>query len=113
VKHKHIAPFDQKSVKEECGHLGFIFGTYMLKGSALQYFSRCSNLEKTEWERLVGGLIKQGVLRSPKVIRAMRAVPRAKFLSSDLHSYSAADTPLPIGFGQTISAPHSLSFALD
>jgi hypothetical protein len=113
VKHKHIAPFDQKSVKEECGHLGFIFGTYMLKRSALQYFSRCSNLEKTEWERLIGGLIKQGVLRSPKVIRAMRAVPRAKFLSSDLHSYSAADTPLPIGFGQTISAPHSLSFALD
>jgi hypothetical protein len=113
VKHKHIAPFDQKSVKEECGHLGFIFGTYMLKGSALQYFSRCSNLEKTEWERLVGGLIKQGVLRSPKVIRAMRAVPRAKFLSSEMHSYSAADTPLPIGFGQTISAPHSLSFALD
>jgi protein-L-isoaspartate(D-aspartate) O-methyltransferase len=70
-------------------------------------------LEKTEWEKLVNGLIKQGVLRSPKVIKAMRAVPRAKFMPPDLQSYSSADTPLPIGFGQTISAPHSLSFALD
>lgn len=70
-------------------------------------------MEKAEWEKLVDGLIKQGILRSPQVIKAMRAVPRAKFLPPNLQSYSAADTPLPIGFGQTISAPHSLGFALD
>jgi len=70
-------------------------------------------LEKTEWEKLIDGLIKQGVLSSPKVIKAMRNVPRAKFLPKDAQSYSAADTPLPIGFGQTISAPHSLSCVLD
>jgi protein-L-isoaspartate(D-aspartate) O-methyltransferase len=70
-------------------------------------------LEKAEWEKLVDGLVKQGVLRSPKVIKAMRNVPREKFLSSDMQSYSATDTPLPIGFGQTISAPHSFSCVLD
>jgi protein-L-isoaspartate(D-aspartate) O-methyltransferase len=70
-------------------------------------------LEKTEWEKLIDGLVKQGILRSPKVIKAMRKVPREKFLSIDMQSYSAADTPLPIGFGQTISAPHSLSCVLD
>jgi protein-L-isoaspartate(D-aspartate) O-methyltransferase len=69
-------------------------------------------LEKKEWENLIDSLVKQGILRSPKVIKAMRAVPRAKFLPSDLQSYSAADTPLPIGFGQTISAPHSFSCVL-
>jgi protein-L-isoaspartate(D-aspartate) O-methyltransferase len=69
-------------------------------------------MEKTDWGKLIDGLIKQGVLHSPKVIKAMRAVPRAKFLPQDMQSYFAADTPLPIGFGQTISAPHSLSFAL-
>jgi protein-L-isoaspartate(D-aspartate) O-methyltransferase len=69
-------------------------------------------LEKTDWEKLVDGLIKQGILHSPNVIKAMRAVPRAKFLPQDMQSYYAADTPLPIGFGQTISAPHSPSFAL-
>jgi protein-L-isoaspartate(D-aspartate) O-methyltransferase len=69
-------------------------------------------LEKKDWGKLIDSLVKQGVLRSPKVIKAMRAVPRAKFLPSDLWSYSAADTPLPIGFGQTISAPHSFSCVL-
>jgi protein-L-isoaspartate(D-aspartate) O-methyltransferase len=81
----------------------------MLKGTTLHYFTRCFNLEKTEWEKLIDGLIKQRVLLSPKVIKAMRNVPRVKFLPNDMQSYSAADTPLPIGFGQTISAPHSLS----
>jgi protein-L-isoaspartate(D-aspartate) O-methyltransferase len=70
-------------------------------------------LEKTNWEKLIDGLVKQGFLRSPKVIKAMRKVPREKFLTSDMQSYSAADTPLPIGFGQTISAPHSLSCVLN
>jgi protein-L-isoaspartate(D-aspartate) O-methyltransferase len=85
----------------------------MLKGTNLHYFTWCFNLEKTEWEKLIDSLIKQGVLRSPKVIKAMRNVPRTKFLPNDMQSYSAADTPLPIGFGQTISAPHSLSCVLD
>jgi protein-L-isoaspartate(D-aspartate) O-methyltransferase len=66
-------------------------------------------LEKKEWEKLIENLVREGVLRSPKVIKAMRSVPRAKFLPENMQSYSAADTPLPIGFGQTISAPHSFS----
>jgi hypothetical protein len=88
------------------------FGAYMLKGTALHYSTRCFDLEKTEWDKLVDGLVKQGVLRSPEVVRAIRNVPRGKFLSSDMRSYSASDTPLPIGFGQTISAPHSFSCVL-
>jgi protein-L-isoaspartate(D-aspartate) O-methyltransferase len=66
-------------------------------------------LEKREWEKFIENLVKEGVLRSPKVIKAMRSVPRAKFLPENMQSYSAVDTPLPIGFGQTISAPHSFS----
>jgi protein-L-isoaspartate(D-aspartate) O-methyltransferase len=69
-------------------------------------------LEKTDWEKLIDSLIKQCILRSPKVIKAMRAVPRTNFLPKDMQSYNAVDTPLPIGFGQTISAPHSLSLTL-
>jgi len=68
------------------------------------------DLEKKNWKRLVEKLIKEGVLRSPQIIRAMRSVPRVNFLPENMQSYSAADTPLPIGFGQTVSAPHSLSF---
>ncbi|MGC9345504.1 MAG: hypothetical protein ACP5ER_01755, partial [Candidatus Bathyarchaeales archaeon] len=59
-------------------------------------------------KEMVARATKEGILRSPKVIRAMRSVPRANFLPENMLSYSAADTPLPIGFGQTVSAPHSL-----
>jgi hypothetical protein len=90
----------------------FTFGTHTLKGNTLQYFTWCFNLEKTEWDKLIDNLIKQGILGSPKVIKAMRTVPRTRFLPPDMQSYYAADTPLPIGFGQTISAPHGLNFAL-
>jgi len=44
-------------------------------------------------------------LRSPRVIRAMRQANRALFLPEHLKSYCAVDSPLPIGLGQTISAP--------
>jgi len=69
-------------------------------------------LDKKDWERLVENLVKESILRSPKVIKAMRSVPRADFLPENMQSYSAADTPLPIGFGQTVSAPHSLALML-
>lgn len=72
------------------------------------YFE-CSGLEKADWEKLVDGLVKQGILHTPKVIKVMRNVPRLKFLPVDMQSYFAADTPLKIGFGQTISAPHMVS----
>jgi len=61
---------------------------------------------KEDWEQLVQNLIAEGILRSPRVIRAMRQVNRALFIPDYLKSYCAVDTPLPIGLGQTISAPH-------
>jgi len=64
-------------------------------------------LENKDWEKLIDSLIREAILHSPKVIKAMRSVPRAKFLPENMESYSAVDTPLPIGFGQTVSAPHS------
>jgi len=62
-------------------------------------------MQKEDWERLVQNLIAEGILRSPRVIRAMRQVNRALFLPDHLKSYYAVDSPLPIGWGQTISAP--------
>ena len=57
------------------------------------------------WENLVERLIEEGILRSPDVIRAMRIVSREYFLPDNMKSYAAVDSPLPIGLGQTISAP--------
>ena len=65
------------------------------------------NDPKREWEDLVQRLIREGILRSPRVIQAFRRVPREPFLGGREKAYAAVDTPLPIGFGQTISAPLS------
>ena len=57
-------------------------------------------------EAAVDALKAEGVLRSPSVIRAMLTVPREDFLPNDVKQYAYADTPLPIGHGQTTSALH-------
>jgi protein-L-isoaspartate(D-aspartate) O-methyltransferase len=64
-------------------------------------------LNNESWEDLVSSLVQEGILRSPKVVRAMRLVPREKFLPDHSKSYGAVDMPLPIGWGQTVSAPHN------
>ena len=64
---------------------------------------------KAERERLVKRLIEEGFLRDKKVIEAMRKVPREEFVPENLRNSAYADTPLPIGYGQTISAPHMVA----
>jgi len=63
-------------------------------------------MEKKDWEELVERLIREGILRSPNVIKAIQVVSRDAFLPENVRSYAAVDSPLPIGWGQTISAPH-------
>jgi len=62
-------------------------------------------MEKRSWENLVQSLVREGILRSPNVIKALQRVSREQFLPDNMKSYAAVDTPLPIGWGQTVSAP--------
>lgn len=45
--------------------------------------------------------------------RAMRVVPRHEFVPADKRDVAYRDTPLPIGSGQTISAPHMVAIMTD
>ncbi len=45
-------------------------------------------------------------VRDGRVLGAMRAVPRHRFVPEDLRAYAYDDGPLPIGHGQTISQPY-------
>jgi protein-L-isoaspartate(D-aspartate) O-methyltransferase len=63
-------------------------------------------MPRNDWEQLIQNLIAEGILRSPRVVRAMRQVNRTLFLPDNLRAHSAVDSPLPIGKGQTVSAPH-------
>ena len=58
-----------------------------------------------EWNELIDDLVRGGILKTPSVIRAMRKVPRSLFLPESSKAYAAIDSPLPIGKGQTVSAP--------
>lgn len=56
-------------------------------------------------ERLAKKL-KEELDLSEKVYNAIRRVPRHLFVPERYRSEAYVDVPLPIGFGQTISAPH-------
>ena len=46
----------------------------------------------------------------PRVLGALRAVPRHRFVPAALVSRAYADTPLPIGHDQTISQPYIVAY---
>ena len=57
--------------------------------------------------RLVEGLEYHGI--DSRVLDAMNRVPRHIFVSDSQKEYAYQDTPLSIGAGQTISAPHMVA----
>lgn len=63
-------------------------------------------------KRLVDDLTSRESLDSATAA-AMRAVPRHEFLPDDRRANAYADRPLPIGNGQTISAPHMVAIMTD
>jgi protein-L-isoaspartate(D-aspartate) O-methyltransferase len=62
-----------------------------------------------ERDRLVDSLVRRGVISSEGVEAAFRHVRREEFLPERLRSSAYVDSPLPIGDGQTISAPHMVA----
>ena len=64
-----------------------------------------NNLRK----RLVHNLKKQGYIRSSIVENAFLSTPRELFVPQNQKYHAYDDTPLTIGEGQTISAPHMVA----
>ncbi len=58
---------------------------------------------------LIRQLIDSGYLKTPRIIKAFKEIPREEFIPSGYRSSAYADTPLPVGCGQTISAPHMVA----
>jgi protein-L-isoaspartate(D-aspartate) O-methyltransferase len=66
------------------------------------------------WEALRHSMVETQIrsrgIRDPGVLRAMETIPRHEFvpLEESLHAYD--DSPLGIGYGQTISQPYIVGF---
>ena len=56
-------------------------------------------------ERMAARQIQARGVSDPRVLKAMRRVPRHRFVPPSLAAQAYADRPLPIGWGQTISSP--------
>ena len=59
----------------------------------------------TDRDWAIDQLERRGI-RDPDVLRAMRAVPRERFVPPELQRSAYDDGALPIGHGQTISQPY-------
>jgi protein-L-isoaspartate(D-aspartate) O-methyltransferase len=59
-----------------------------------------------ERDKMVREQIEARGVRDPKVLAAMRAVPRHELVAEEQRSQAYEDRPLPIGQGQTISQPY-------
>ena len=68
---------------------------------------------KEAYSLLIADLIKKGNLKSDNVISAFFNISRAEYLTDDLKKLSTLDEPIPLGHGQTMSAPHMVAMMLE
>ncbi|MDX2151121.1 MAG: protein-L-isoaspartate(D-aspartate) O-methyltransferase [Bryobacteraceae bacterium] len=71
-------------------------------------FAACASDDRSEGlrRRMVEEQIAQRGVRDRRVLEALRQTPRHLYVPEELRDRAYDDTPLPIGFGQTISQPY-------
>ena len=57
--------------------------------------------------------MEEGILKTPSIIDAFEKVDRKDFVLEELKDKAYLNTPLPIGYGQTISQPLTVAFMLE
>ncbi len=62
---------------------------------------------------LIDSLVKEGWLKSERIIKAFRKIERKDFLPEDMHDLAELNEALPIGQGQTISQPLVVAFMIE
>ncbi len=70
--------------------------------------------DKTDFEAARQQMVKQQLaqrgITDERVLQAMRDVPRHRFVPEDGWDMAYRDSPLPIGYGQTISQPYIVAY---
>jgi protein-L-isoaspartate(D-aspartate) O-methyltransferase len=69
-----------------------------------------SNQPNPAAARMVDQQLRQHDIVDPRVLAAMREVPRHRFVPPEMAARAYDDTPLPIGYGQTISQPYIVAY---
>jgi protein-L-isoaspartate(D-aspartate) O-methyltransferase len=86
------------------------FGCFTLVAGVLALSTRAAaqdSAERTpERRQMVERQLERRGITDPRVLAAMRKVPRHQFVPSEQRASAYEDRPLPIGHGQTISQPY-------
>jgi protein-L-isoaspartate(D-aspartate) O-methyltransferase len=64
-------------------------------------------------DRMIRQQITERGITNPRLLDAIRAVPRELFVPQDYKDQAFADRPSPFGFGQTISQPYMVALMTD
>ena len=64
-------------------------------------------------DELINLLVRKEILETPRLIEALRAVDRRRFVPEAIKNLAYEDMALPIGDGQTISQPYTVVFMLE
>jgi protein-L-isoaspartate(D-aspartate) O-methyltransferase len=67
----------------------------------------------TARQRMVDSQLRDRGVSDPRVLDAMRSVPRHEFVPEPYRAQAYEDHPLPIGDGQTISQPYIVALMLE
>ena len=83
-----------------------LFGNLILLIIILISFTAHADQYFQERQLMVEKQIKQRGVDDPQLLEALMKVPRHLFVPENIVSLAYNDTPLPIGYGQTISQPY-------
>lgn len=61
-------------------------------------------------EKMISIQIESRGIKDKATLDAMRSIPRHLFVPDEQRPYAYQDSPLPIGYGQTISQPYIVAF---
>lgn len=64
-------------------------------------------------DELIQHMLDTGILRTPRIIDAFRAIDRVHFVPPESASFAHLDEPIHIGHQQTISQPSTVAFMLE
>ena len=62
---------------------------------------------------LINSLIKDGWLKTPRIIKAFENIKRYDFMPDDIKQLAEIDEAMPIGHSQTISQPLTVAFMFE
>ncbi len=68
---------------------------------------------RSQRDRMVDVQIARRGVTDPRVLEAMRRVPRERFVPSEFSEFAYEDSALPIEVGQTISQPYIVALMIE